>query len=91
MSLAMRLAVHLLENFHALVVFLHDDAQTRLHQRVPDRRVVVVGEALRFADGLLDDALQSGVLLLVGVGYTDQQQGGQGGRGLSEPCANAGT
>ena len=91
MSRAVGLAVHLFENFHALVAILDELAQARLHQRVPDRRVIVVGETLGLADGLLDDALEGRVLLLVGVGYTNQQQGGQGGRGLSEPCANAGT
>ena len=77
MSGAMGLAINLFENFHALVAILDELAQARLHQRVPDRRVIVVGETLGLADGLLDDPFERRVLLLVGVGYTDQQQGGQ--------------
>jgi hypothetical protein len=62
-----RFAVHLLENIETLV-FLPDDApQPRLHQRVPDGGVVLVGEALGLRDRLRDHRLQLRVALLVGA------------------------
>src|SRR5205814_450461 len=62
-----RFAVHLLENIETLVSLPDDAPQPRLHERVPDGRVVLVGEALGLRDRLRDHRLQLRVALLVGA------------------------
>src|SRR5439155_7505208 len=63
LSRPVRFAVHLLEDIETLV-FLPDDApQPRLHERVPDGGVVLVGEALRLRVRLRDHRLQLRVTL----------------------------
>src|SRR5256885_12743264 len=78
LSRPVRFAVHLLEDIETLV-FLPDDApQPRLHERVPDGGVVLVGEALRLRDRLRDHRLQLRVTLLVGarrMAHADAQGG----------------
>jgi hypothetical protein len=60
---AMRLAVHGAQYRQAIVVIGQIAAQPRLHQRVPDRRIVLVIEALRLGNGLLNDSAQLRILL----------------------------
>ena len=48
-----------------LIVLLHDDPQSRLHERVPDRRVVMVCETLGLRDRPLDDLFQFRFALLI--------------------------
>src|SRR5205814_1390763 len=60
-------AVDLPEDVEPLVLFLHDAPQPRLHQRVPHRRVVMIGEALRLTDGLRDHLPQLSIELLIRV------------------------
>jgi gamma-glutamyltranspeptidase/glutathione hydrolase len=86
---AVRLAIHVLENLHALVVFLHDRAQPGLHQRVPHRRVIVVAETLGLGDGLLDDVLQLRIALLAGGGRGQEHGPREEGQAypLKQPAA----
>ncbi len=61
----MRLAIDLLENIQPLAFVLDDAPHARLHQLVPDCRIVVVGEALGRGDGPFDHRLQSRIALLI--------------------------
>jgi hypothetical protein len=64
------LAIDLLEDIQPLGLVGDDAAEARLHQRVPDGGVVLVGEALRLCDGPGDDPFELRVALLVCEGGT---------------------
>src|SRR3984893_6950354 len=85
-----RFAIHLLENIETLVFLLDDAPQPRLHERVPDGGVVLVGEALRLPDRLRDHRLQLRVTLLVGargLPYGDPQGGERDNKERAHPHA----
>ena len=84
-----RLAVHLPENIETLVFLLDDAPQPRLHQRVPDGGVVLVGEALRLRDRLRDHRLQLRVTLPVGARSPRHADAERGGERNSEKRAHA--
>src|SRR5438067_18632 len=82
-----RLAVDLPEDVEPLVLFLHDAPQPRLHQRVPHRRVVMIGEALRLTDGLRDHLPKPSIELLIRVRRMREGRGEGGKRDRGQRSA----
>src|SRR4029077_11321283 len=72
--ISFRLAIDMIQDLHTLFMRRHELGEARLHDLVPDQRVVLVSEAIGRADYFFEQFLELRIALLIRTAGAGQGQ-----------------